>query len=89
MPTVHVENNLNDLINTLQTIRAQTKNAVEEAFRIEGMIRVFKNLHDVGVVEIPIPDSAIEKLQQAPTTEAEAEAEADEHEAVIDNSEAN
>jgi hypothetical protein len=55
MPSINILENLNGLTNNLQQIRQQTREAEAESLRIEGMIRVFKNLQDVGVVEIPIP----------------------------------
>jgi len=57
MPSINIAENLNGLSNNLQQIRKQTKEAEVESYRIEGMIRVFKNLHDVGVVEIPVPEA--------------------------------
>lgn len=55
MPSINILENLNGLSNNLQQIRQQTREAEAESLRIEGMIRVFKNLQDVGVAEIPIP----------------------------------
>ena len=68
MPSINILENLNGLTNNLQQIRQQTREAEAESLRIEGMIRVFKNLQDVGVVEIPIPAQT-----QAKTLEPVAE----------------
>lgn len=57
MPAISIAENLSGLSNNLQQIRKQTREAEVESYRIEGMIRVFKNLHDVGVVEIPVPET--------------------------------
>ncbi len=56
MPNINVTDNISGLTNNLQKIRQQTHEAEVEAFRIEGMIRVFKSLHEVGVLEIPVPE---------------------------------
>jgi hypothetical protein len=57
MPSINITENINGLSNNLQQIRKQTKEAEVESYRLEGMIRVFKNLHDVGVTEIALPDT--------------------------------
>lgn len=56
MPSINVVENLDGLTNNLNQIRRQTREAEVESFRIEGMIRVFKSLQDVGVTEIPVPE---------------------------------
>lgn len=56
MPSISVLENLDGLTNNLNQIRKQTRDAEVESFRIEGMIRVFKSLQDVGVTEIPVPE---------------------------------
>tara|TARA_B110000285_G_scaffold235222_2_gene315643 strand:+ start:3027 stop:3284 length:258 start_codon:yes stop_codon:yes gene_type:complete len=56
MPSINITENIDGLSNNLLQIRQQTKEADVESYRIEGMIRVFKNLREVGVNEIVIPD---------------------------------
>jgi hypothetical protein len=56
MPSISVVDNISGLNKNLQQIRQQTKEAEAETYRIEGMIRVFKSLQDVGVADIPVPE---------------------------------
>jgi hypothetical protein len=56
MPSISIAENINGLNKNLQQIRHQTREAEAEAYRIEGMIRVFKSMHDVGILEIPLPE---------------------------------
>ena len=67
MPSISVVENLNGLTNNLTQIRQQTREAEVESFRIEGMIRVFKSLQDVGVTEIPVPEGV--KVLEPPVDE--------------------
>lgn len=66
MPSISVTENLNVLSTNLQKIRQQTREAEAESLRMEGMIRVFKSLQDVGVAEIPVPEApkALEPLAE-------------------------
>ena len=63
MPSINVAENLSGLANSLQQIRQQTRDAEIESYRIEGMIRVFKGLHDVGVTEIAVPEKPEKPLE--------------------------
>ena len=63
MPSINVADNLSGLANNLQQIRQQTKDAEIESYRIEGMIRVFKGLHEVGVTEIVVPEKPEKPLE--------------------------
>ena len=56
MPSINITENIDGLSNNLLHIRQQTKEADIETYRIEGMIRVFKSLQEVGINEIAIPD---------------------------------
>lgn len=76
MTYISVIENLTGLNNNLTQIRQQTHEAEAESFRIEGMIRVFKSLQDVGVMEIPVPEGV-------KTLEPPAEEVIDEEEAVV------
>lgn len=67
MPSISVVENLDGLTNNLNQIRQQTREAEVESFRIEGMIRVFKSLQDVGVTEIPVPEGV--KVLEPPVDE--------------------
>ncbi len=64
MPSINVAENLSGLANNLQQIRQQTKDAEIESYRIEGMIRVFKGLHEVGVTEIAVPEKPLEAVAE-------------------------
>jgi hypothetical protein len=57
MPSISVIENISGLHKNLQQIRQQTREAEVETYRIEGMIRVFKSLQDVGVIDIPVPET--------------------------------
>lgn len=71
MPSISVTENLASLHKNLQQIRQQTREAEAESFRIEGMIRVFKSLQDVGVVDIPLPEGQQKALETAAEEEEE------------------
>jgi len=58
MPSISVIENISGLHKNLQQIRQQTREAEVETYRIEGMIRVFKSLQDVGVIDIPVPETS-------------------------------
>ena len=73
MPSISIAENINGLNKNLQQIRQQTREAEAEAYRIEGMIRVFKSMHDVGILEIPLTESkTLENINEEVIDDASA-----------------
>ncbi len=56
MPVVHIEENIQQLRNTMQGMR-------EELLRLEGVLRTFDGFKTAGLTRIELPQSPNEELE--------------------------
>ena len=56
MPVVHIEENIQQLVNKMQGMR-------EELLRLEGVLRTFDGFKTAGLTRIELPQSPNEELE--------------------------
>lgn len=56
MPVVHIEENIQQLMNKMQGMR-------EEMLRLEGVLRTFEGFKTAGLTRIDLPQSPNEELE--------------------------
>ena len=62
MPVVHIEENIQQLVNKMQGMR-------EEILRLEGVLRTFEGFKTAGLTRIELPqspDNELESIQEKP-----------------------
>ena len=81
MSSIYIEENINGITEQLKKFSEQHKMAECELYRMEGMLRVFVNLKELGVTHIPIhppkvdikepsDDEVIDEPSNVPVSEA-------------------
>ena len=56
MPVVHIEENIQQLVNKMQGMR-------EELLRLEGVIRTFEGFKQAGLTRIDLPQPPVNELE--------------------------
>jgi hypothetical protein len=71
MSSISIDDNVTQMTEALDQMRGQLTGQERQLYRLEGMLSVFRNLKELGVVSIPVDQS---KLKNIPENEVIDEA---------------